>query len=213
MEEKKMTDEELMQSTQEEQEFFLKCVKGFPGLEGFSGTGYDAKGERIPWGSGPHNVKAYREIFEIVKPKAIFEIGFNMGYATAVFLALGDCQVSSIDISDKKETMVAAGMLYDQYPARFQFRCVDSKHALLVIDTYPILPLFDTGFDMIFIDGNHLEEYVTNDIDLGMKLGIKWFVLDDWQPNFGPGVQISAAKFPLEIVKVFGNTALLKVKE
>lgn len=204
-----MTDEELMQSTQEEQEFFLKCVKGFPGLEGFSGTGYDAKGERIPWGSGPHNVRAYREIIQIVKPRSILEIGFNMGYATAVFLNLCDCDIVSIDISDKDETMSAAEILYKQFPKRFDFLCCDSKYLLVHGSRF----VNSKTFDMIFIDGNHLEEYVTNDIDLGMKLGIKWFVLDDWQPNFGPGVQISAAKFPLEIVKVFGNTALLKVKE
>jgi hypothetical protein len=202
-----MTDEELMQSTQEEQEFFLKCVKGFPGLEGFSGTGYDAKGERIPWGSGPHNVKAYREIIEMVKPKKILEIGFNMGYATAVFMALCDCIMVSLDVSDKAETLAAADILHERYPERFDFFCIDSKEA------YNLAKHIPYKFDMIFIDGNHLEDYVTNDIKVGLTFGAKWFVLDDWQPNFGPGVQISAAKFPLEIVKVFGNTALLKVKE
>lgn len=195
-------DEELMQSTPEDQAFWLKCVQGLPGLEGFSGTGYSANGERIPWGSGPHNVKAYREITEIVKPKRIFEIGFNLGYASAMWLELTDAEyLFSIDISNKKETMKSAQILWERYRPRFDFFCSTSRNYVLTHE-----------YDMAFIDGGHLEEDVTNDIQICLRAGIDWLVMDDWLPRFGPGVQVSVAKFPLEVVKVWGNTALVKRK-
>jgi hypothetical protein len=197
-----MTDEELMRSTPEDQAFWLRCVQGLPGLEGFSGTGYDARGERIPWGSGPHNVQAYMEIIDIVKPHTIFEIGFNLGYATSMWLELsGAKKIFTIDISDKPETLKAAEVLKARYGDRFEFMCIDSAAM-----GYNALGCFD----MAFIDGGHLEEHVTNDIKLCLDAGIEWLVMDDWQPNFGPGVQISVQKFPLEVVKVWGNTALVK---
>lgn len=198
-----MSDEELMQHTPEDVEFWFKCVNGLPGLEGFSGTGYDANGVRIPWGSGPHNVKAYREIAKIVSPKTIFEIGFNLGYSASMWLELlPNASIFTIDISNKEETLRAADILQDRYGDRFYFKVADSK---IIFNS--------KGYtDMAFIDGGHLEEDVTHDIQLCLNSGINWLVLDDWIPRFGPGVQVSAAKFPIEVVNVWGNTALLKRK-
>ena len=193
-----------LQHTQEDYDFYMKCLRGFPLLEGFSGTGYDSSGVRIPWGSGPHNVPAYREIVEIVRPKKIFEIGFNIGYGAGLWLNLCDCTLTSIDISNKTETRVAALILGDQFPDKFKFLNIDSRN----IRNHD----FDS-FDMAFIDGDHTEDGATNDIQLCLDMGIKWLVMDDWLPNYGPGVQVSVAKFPLEIVNVWGNTALVKVKE
>lgn len=196
-------DEQLMQSTPEDQIFWLQCVRGLPGLEGFSGTGYDDQGNRIPWGSGPHNVQAYREIAEMVKPQSIFEIGFNVGYSAAMWMELTRASIFTIEISDKKETIEAARILGERYGDRFDFRCIDSMSPELK----SIGP-----FDMAFIDGGHLEEHVTSDVKLCLDTGIEWLVMDDWIPRFGPGVQVSVAKFPLEVIKVWGNTALVKLK-
>jgi SAM-dependent methyltransferase len=201
-----MTDQELLQSTPEEQKLWLEWVQGLPGLEGFSGTGHAANGERIPYGCGPHNIKAFREILEIVKPESILEIGMNVGYSTAMWLELcPKSKIVSIEISEKAETMAAAKILYERYNNRFH--CI-------IGDSSKIRPdeLDSRKYDLIFIDGGHLEENVTADIRLAHSLNIPWIVLDDWEPRFGPGVQVAAAKFPLEVVKVWGNTCLLKWK-
>ncbi len=201
-----MTDKELMYSTPEDQVFWLKCVSGLPGLEGFSGTGFDSRGKQIPYGTGPHNLPAYREIVEVIKPKKIFEIGFNLGYSAAVWLELTTAKIFTIDISDKEETLKASEVMTERYGDRFEFMCIDS----MLMREKGLWPCQDDMFDMAFIDGGHLEEHVTNDIQLCLDAGIDMLVLDDWLHQFGPGVQVSVAKFPLEVVKVWGNTALVK---
>jgi len=198
-----MTDQELLQSTPEEQKLWLEWVQGLPGLEGFSGTGHAANGERIPYGCGPHNIKAFREIIEIVKPKEILEIGFNVGYSSAMWLEISDCRVLSIDISSKAETIAGAEFLRKKYDSRFKFMLGSVDNLFLY---------YGSPFDMIFIDGGHLEEDVTKDLEYAYRQNIPWIVMDDWEPRFGPGVQVAAAKFPLEVVKVWGNTCLLKWK-
>lgn len=199
-----MNDEELMSASTEERYFWQQCVKGLPGLQGFSGTGYDADGNRIPWGSGPHNLRAFRECVRVVKPKHIFEIGFNLGYGSAVWLNISSAKVTSIDISSKAETLAAANYLKEIYPDRFTFMLGDSLRAL------EFMRYHNHKFDMAFIDGNHEEEAVTQDIKVCLKFGIEWFVMDDWLPQFGPGVQDAIKKFPFETVGIIGNTALIK---
>lgn len=202
---RELTDQELMQSTPEDQALWLQWVKGLPGLEGFSGTGYDADGVRIPWGSGPHNMAAYREIVEMVKPKKMIEIGFNVGYGTVMWMELSGCEkMVSFEISNKAETVAAVMLLDKRYGDRFLFRntAADVNAAFCMVEKY----------DMIFIDGGHMEEDVYADLKFAQNLKIPWIALDDWIPRFGPGVQVAARKFPLELVKVFNNTALLKWK-
>lgn len=204
---RELTDQQLMQSTPEDQALWLKWVQGLPGLEGFSGTGYDADGVRIPWGSGPHNMKAYREIVEIVKPKKMIEIGFNVGYGTAMWMELTGCEkLVSFEISKKAETLAAARLLADRYGDRFLFRNTPADEIGLIEWIAR-----ESEFDLIFIDGGHLEEDVANDLYFAKRLGIPWIALDDWIPRFGPGVQVAAKKFDnLVLIKEFGNTALMK---
>jgi SAM-dependent methyltransferase len=197
-----MTDEELMYSTPEEQEFWHKCVKGLPGLEGFSGTGLDKDGQPIPFGTGPHCIKAFRAALDYVQPKSILEIGFNLGYSSAVFLKVTRAKVVAVDISDKAETIYAAEKLGQRFKNRFTFILGDSAKIFNEVRQYK--------FDMIFIDGGHLEDQVTADLKLGMNLGIKYFLMDDWLPQFGPGVQVSIGKFNLELIENWGNIVLLK---
>jgi SAM-dependent methyltransferase len=197
-----MTDEELMYSTAEEQEFWLKCVKGLPGLEGFLGTGLDKYGQPIPFGTGPHSLKAFRGALDYVQPKSILEIGFNLGYSSAVFLKVSRAKVVSVDISDKAETLFAAMKLNQRFKDRLIFILGDSAKIFDEVKQYK--------FDMMFIDGGHLEHHVTADLQLGMDLGIKYFLMDDWLPQFGPGVQVSVSKFNLEMIENWGNIVLLK---
>ncbi len=195
--------EDLMQSTKEEQEFWCNAVRGLPGLEGFSGTGYDANGERIPWGTGPHSLRAFREVMEIVNPLMIYEIGFNLGYASAVFLKLSDTTgIVSCDISIKEETIAAASFLKKTYSNRFTYFNRNTSDFLEWIAYEP--------FGLAFVDGSHLYKDVYNDISFCKTLGIPYLLFDDILPNFGE-TQKAIDEFPeLELVKSWGNIALYK---
>lgn len=196
--------EDLMYSTPEDQEFWLKCIAGLPGLEGYSGKGVDKFGELIPYGTGPHSLSFFREVFELVKPKNVFEIGFNMGYASAVFLELGYCHVYSCDISLKDETVNAAKILFERHGHRFWY---DNRSE---IDEDR---LAGARYDLCFIDGGHLYQDVMTDINLCLSFDIQYFLFDDILPQFGE-VQKAIDEWlsDIELVKQSGNLALYKNK-
>lgn len=190
------TDKELMYATDEEKEFFYKCIYGLPTMKGFKNDYTDKYNIPIPYGSSPHISRHLKAAIDIVKPKTILEIGFNMGYSSALFLELCDAYVLSCDVSDKDETMAASIILKRRYLDRFDF--VFRSHL-------PILG--QINFDMGFIDGAHDEENITIDIQLMKDYGIKYILFDDWYPRFG-ATQKAFIKYPLTIVKDMDNLIL-----
>jgi hypothetical protein len=106
--------------------------------------------------------------------------------------------------SNKAETLHSAKILTNRFPDRFEFILFDSAK---VYDHIKY-----RNFDMIFIDGGHLDHHVMADIKLAQDLEIPWLIFDDWLPQFGPGVQPSIAKYPLEVLEIIGNIAICKWK-
>ncbi len=202
-----MTEEkkaELMYEPPEDVVFYLNAVKGLPGLEGFSGTGLDEWGNPIPWGTGPHSVRFLREACEIVKPKRIFVIGFNMGYADVVFLELlPDVQILSCDISQKAETKAADKIISERYLKRFIYSDKNNPYFDNLVRAF--------SYDMCFIDGSHLYDDVVKDIELCLALKIKYLLFDDFLPEFGFAGDAARSFEPkIELVKEMGNMALYK---
>jgi predicted O-methyltransferase YrrM len=196
-------NDELMYSSPEDQAFYLKCVEGLPTLAGLNGTGKDEDGVPLPYGCGPHSVRCFREVVEIVKPTAIFEIGFNMGWSAALWLELTGGIVHSCDISVKEETLKAAELLAKKYNRRFHY--YNRNH---------LIPEgFDAGWDMIFIDGSHLMVDVVMDIQDSLYCRTPFLVFDDILPEFGEVQEaIDIFSDELELIKVFGNIGLYKNK-
>ena len=198
--------EDLMFSTIEEQVFWCNCVRGLPKLEGFSGTGIDKFGELIPYGTGPHSLRAFREAFEIVNPKLILEIGMNMGYATVVFLELSkEAKIITCDISLKEETIEAAKILKDKYSHRFHYFHRDSELFSLCLSF--------NHYDIAFIDGGHLKHDVLTDISLCLNHKIPYLLFDDVLPQFGDVQECIDNFSQLELIKTWGNIALYKNKD
>lgn len=198
-----MTEEDLMYASKEDQEFYLKCVSGLPTLAGLDGSGNGSDGIPLPYGLGSHSVRCLKEIAEIVKPKIIMEIGFNMGWSASLWLnILPECYLYSCDVSTKKETILAAEILKKRYGNRFEYKNRNADDFFM----HFCIPSF---YDLIFIDGSHLLNDIEEDIKLAIDLRIPFIALDDWLPQFGQ-VQEAVKSFEnyIEQVNVNGNIAL-----
>lgn len=202
-----LTDIELLYASEEDRAFYNRIIEGLPTMAGKNGDGLDKFGVPIPYHSGPHILRHFRDTLEIVKPELIFEIGFNMGHSAAMWLSLFDGAVMSCDVSQKDETLDGITFLRDKHFERFSFEWRDDVTDYIA-KSYPK----HYYFDLAFIDGAHDDESITNDISLCKSMRIPYILLDDWYPRFG-ATQISVAKFPeLELVKDMNNLRLYKVK-
>lgn len=200
-----MTPEErakIFEHSPEDASLYQKLTADLPTLAGLKGTGLDSNGEPMKFGLGPHSVKCISEVAALTNPTSILEIGFNVGYSAAMWLHFTQAKLVSVDISTSDETATAARLLKEMYPNRFHFIREDSGKVLDRIQGWK--------FDLIFIDGGHLEPDVVNDISLGLALNVKYFCFDDWQNEWGPGVQPAFNKSSLELMKVMGNIALAR---
>jgi len=193
-----LTDEELLYASEEDWAFYNKIIEGLPTMAGKNGDGLDKFGVPIPYHSGPHILRHFRETLEIVKPRTILEIGFNMGHSAAMWLNLSNAVVVSVDVSRKDETQEGTIVLFQKHAGRFQFQFREDR-------------LFDLPYDFCFIDGAHDEFNITLDIQLCVDLKIPYILFDDWYPRYGE-TQKAVAKFPeLELVKDMNNLRLYKV--
>lgn len=200
-----MSHSSLMYAPESDKNFYAKCTEGLPTLSGINGNGLDKWGVPLPYGTGPHSVRCLREIVGIVKPKNIFEIGFNMGWSSAMWLELAEeSKITSCDISYKDETILASKILSEKYPSRFFYVNRLEK------ENFEKATL-SKNFDMSFIDGGHLLNDVVDDINLCIDLNIPFFAMDDWLPVYGQ-VEEAVKKFgdKLEVININGNIALLK---
>jgi len=197
-------NEEMTKYTQEDYDFFWDTVKGLSTHEGFRGDGIDEDGVPIPYSLGVHSVKWLREVIWIVKPKRMLTIGFNLGYCTALWFKLNPKlqYLLAIDISDKRETLHSVNVLKQRHKERFDFYHFDSKRV------FPILE--GMKFDTCFIDGNHDLDYILNDIDLAVKLGIPNIIFDDWNPLFSDVQQALQLRPEIEMTHLITNISITK---
>ena len=195
---------DLMESSQEDNTWYYNAVEGQPSHAGESGTGFDAEGKQIPYSLGPHSLKSMRSLLTesgFVCGKML-EIGFNLGYSARIWLSLlPEVQLTSVDISNKKETLTAAAVVSEKYPDRFRFVNADSKTIA------SLLP--GETFDIAFIDGDHSEEGIVADIQNCLDLGIKTMLFDDWLPEFGLTIP-ALSRFKVREIFVNGNLALAR---
>ena len=152
-----LTDQELLYASDEDWAFYIEAIKGLPTREGFKGNFLDKDNIEIPYGSGPHILRHFREVFEIVPKPYMLEIGFNIGTGAAMLLELG-AHVDSIDISEKWETKYAA--LY-----------LASIHGRFKYWNRKDFPEPYGKYELVFIDAAHDETSIIADIELAKKLG------------------------------------------
>lgn len=148
-----------------------------------------------PFHSGPHSIRQFRAALAVVGRTNgfnVLEVGFCLGHSARIFFGLGVDTVTSIDNSQRSQTMLGAQIVKASHPASFEF-----IHGDAIKDPEPLtLHLKGRRFQLMFVDGNHNLDGVQADIALGLALKVQHFLFDDFYPHWGPGVlpAIEAAK-------------------
>ncbi len=153
--------------------------------------------ELTPYHSGPHSIKHFEHALAIAgltdKRFNVFEVGFCLGHSAEIFFRLGAESVTSIEISDRAQTMQAKAIMEAKWPGFTFLRPGD------------LLPR--TDYDFAFIDGDHSESAITKDINTSLSLGINVILADDWFPLWGD-TQKSMQKLGMTPCAILGTMAL-----
>jgi hypothetical protein len=115
------------------------------------------------------------DVYANHQPRKMLEIGFNIGYSASMWLEFdpdNKLHLTSVDIGKHSDTQPAARAVKNLHGDRFEFILSDSKIV------YPQLK--GQYFDLAFIDGDHSDIGVFNDIELCLKLKIPFLVFDDY---------------------------------
>lgn len=161
---------------------------------------------------------AFEQLFEIVRPTRILEIGTHAGHSSALMLAFNPgASVVSVDIggpwigqhssfADWGQPSHEGGLLYVQQILRAHYG-VD-RFKLMIGDSTGLQTLQwilaehqAQPFDFAFIDGNHMGIYVHHDIQMALGLGIKTLVLDDYNGADQGDVWKAAQDTGLQLVR------------
>jgi hypothetical protein len=111
----------------------------------------------------------FTSILNTTQAKSVFEIGFNQGHSARLFLE-GGAKVHSVDIGYYGSTRVKMKETEEEY-SDFTSELRDSKS--LVATDY-------SGFDMVFIDGDHQPEALISDINFACDMGVPYILIDDY---------------------------------
>lgn len=140
---------------------------------------------------------AFREILGIAKPEKVLEVGFNAGASALMFLSINPKLIySSVDVQENAKSI---GYLAARFFG-FNFRKINSK----LIN--PGMVSFCSGYDLIFLDGDHSEDGVRSDIEMALAFKPKYILFDDvFHPSHFYIHKIITEDYAdkLEIVKIY----------
>lgn len=160
-------------------------------------------GEISSWSEFEAAANMIEDVLLITKPLTIFEIGFNRGASSLLWLLTSNATVYSLDIIHKKKSV---DYLMKEFGYRFAFVHADSK------DIKP--EIFEERVDLVFIDGAHTYNAVSRDIEVVLRNVVPDYILfDDYfhTPDMA-AIQKAVSERPeLKIIKTYHNQVLCKV--
>jgi predicted O-methyltransferase YrrM len=122
------------------------------------------------------------DILKKTSAKSMLEIGFNIGYSSAVWLEQGISAMYIIDINIHKDTEAALKATKEQYSNKnIVWLLADSTSAEVKDWVIPKI-------DLAFIDGGHTYDICLSDTMLSIDKGAKWLVYDDVIENHSNGI-------------------------
>jgi hypothetical protein len=141
-------------------------------------------------------IEVVKEIYTITNCKNLFEIGTHVGHSSLVFL-LENFNVFSTDIDDQwttKDNLDKIQSVFNKYfPNKYTQIIQNSQNHDFFLDYFS-----NKNLDIIHIDGLHTYDYCKNDIILGKRLGIKYFIIDDYQHA---EMRMAASSESLKLIK------------
>lgn len=121
-------------------------------------------------------VAALRKVLSDTQAERMFEIGFNAGHSSFMWLELNpDLYLNSVDICQHSYTIPNAAKIKERYGDRFDFYQANSQQ----LDSESV-----SGFDTYFIDGDHSVKGLTSDLVLCWKAGAKYIIVDDYHAKW-----------------------------
>lgn len=155
--------------------------------------------DETPFHCGAHSLRAMELAYRICgKPKTVLEIGFCLGHSASVWLELGAQHVTSVEISERSQTLEARAIMERKWGERFRFVSPND------------FKFTNGAFDMAFIDGGHDFADVANDIRNVLSLKIPRLVFDDIGDKWGPGVEPAIHHHSVIIDAIVGNLAVCR---
>jgi predicted O-methyltransferase YrrM len=190
--------EQCFLCTDEEKSFYARITAHLP-----------ERNEDTPYHSGPHSVRQFKSALNLAQHwnGNVLETGFCLGHSASLLLNLGATSVVSIENSRRVQTLEASEAMKVAFGSKFTL-IFGSAHEKVKLPEYW---LRDHHFDLMFVDGGHDFEDVDADIRLGLSLGIETFLLDDYFPHWGPGVQPAMRNNKLIPVALLGTMMLAKI--
>jgi hypothetical protein len=190
---------------QHEEWYIEGCVKASPEEWALyrEWTGHlPVREESTPYHSGPHSIKNFRHALAIAGFShdfsfSVIEVGFCLGHSSEIFLREGAAHVTSVEISDRAQTIAAKESMEKKWGGKFQFLSPDQAS------------YYSAVFDFGFIDGDHSAEAIRNDIDLMRQYQVGWILFDDFWPHWGD-TQIVMKEQGICPVAILGTMALCK---
>ena len=159
-----------------------------------------------PYHSGPHNMQRFRMVYDLIHPRSVVEVGFNLGHSACIWLALGVPKVQSIEAVWSKKRQEAVDAIQTRYTDRFQIHWGHSRK----FNTLGGIGAFGEQPGLVFIDGSHECDWVTSDIQFALALNAPYLLMDDYDSHHGSGVVEAVEKAGLIPVAIFGTMALCR---
>jgi len=162
------------------------------------------------YGSEAHSLFFFKAVLAMAQPEHVVEIGFGAGCSASMLLGLapGIRRVVSVDLTANPSALAGVTVVQRRHPGRFFFINTDSRQ----LSATAVAMALGAGPDLMFIDGGHDHDTVASDLRLARALQPTWLLLDDWWPQFGPGVQSAWAQegAGYELHQQWGNAILFR---
>ena len=136
-----------------------------------SGTGHFTLG----------HVEFIKHVLGQIKPKVIWEFGFNTGHSAAIWLTLSDAEVYAVDPSTEFPTMQGYKQLNIEFPRRINLLNESSRNPSIEATMREIPP------DLLLVDGDHSYAGCIEDLRLAARLKIKHIIIDNLEDTDNVG--------------------------